>query len=359
MASRRIWWVLMSSGGAGSRMRLVLRRLAPLVLVASLTAAWAPSIGDPNSQHVANSAHVGMLQSDAPPSTTGPVLDLVDGSTGRVLFSRQAYLHHAIGSITKLMTAILVVSHLKLTRVITISPHAASITGSTMWLLAGDRVSVRSLLYGLLIPSANDAAEQFAETIGGSDKGFAIMMNRQARRFHLKCSHYVTPYGLDAPHQYSCAADVAHMSRILLTHTLLARIVSTKHIVMPSAGSGVSFDLTNTNLLLGVYPGAIGVKTGTTDQAGAAVSAAAKRDGHTVIAVVLGSTDYGRFSDAGALMNFAFADYVWPKAPETMWSTRSLEQRQSRVKVAPIPKWEDEWISLNRGGYVVAPPASH
>jgi D-alanyl-D-alanine carboxypeptidase len=300
-----------------------------------------------------------MLPMDNPPSTIGPVIDVVDGATGRVLVSRQAYEHHAIGSITKLMTAILVVKHLKLKRVITISSYAASISGSTMWLLAGDRVPVRSLLYGLLIPSANDAAEQFAETVVGNDKGFAVMMNRQARRFHLRCSNYVTPYGLDAPHQYSCATDVAHMSRLLLSNRLLARIVSTQHIVVPSAGSAVSFDLTNTNLLLGAYAGTVGVKTGTTDAAGAAVSAAARRNGHTVIAVVLGSTDYGRFSDAAALMTFAFRDYVWPNPSATMWATESLEHQRQAVKVAPVPRWEAEWISLNHGRYVVTPPASH
>jgi D-alanyl-D-alanine carboxypeptidase len=300
-----------------------------------------------------------MLQSDSPPATIGPVIDLVDLATGRVLYSRQAYQHHAIGSITKLMTAMLVVKHLKLSKVIMISSYAASISGSTMWLLGGDRVSVRSLLYGLLIPSANDAAEQFAETIGGGDKHFAAMMNAQARRFHLNCSNYVTSYGLDAPHQYSCAADVAHMSRLVLSNRLLARIVSTKNIVVPSAGSGVTFNLTNTNLLLGAFHGTIGIKTGTTDAAGAAVSAAARRNGHAVIAVVLGSTDFGRFSDAAALLTFAFQDYAWPRPSATMWSTPSLERTRSKVTTAPIPGWEEEWISLNRGGYVVAPPASH
>ena len=161
------------------------------------------------------------------------------------------------------------------------------------------------------------------------------MMNAQARRFHLQCSHYVTPYGLDAPHQYSCAADVAHMSRLLLTHPLLARIVSTRHIIVPSAGSGVTFNLTNTNLLLGNYPGTIGVKTGTTDAAGASVSAAAKRDNHDVVAVVLGSSDFGRFSDAAALLSFAFTDYVWPQNAGTMWSTRSLEK--PRRSPRPLP----------------------
>jgi serine-type D-Ala-D-Ala carboxypeptidase (penicillin-binding protein 5/6) len=228
-----------------------------------------------------------------------------------------------------------------------------------MWLLAGDRVPVRSLLYGLLIPSANDAAEQFAESMAGNDKKFAVMMNAQARRFHLQCSNYVTPYGLDAPHQYSCAADVAHMSRLLLTHPLLARIVSTQHIIVPSAGSGVTFNLTNTNLLLGNYPGAIGVKTGTTDAAGASVTAAAKRGNHTVIAVVLGSSDFGRFSDAAALLTFAFNDYTWPQSTGTMWSTRSLEKPRTLPKTAPIPRWEEEWISVNKTGYVIAPPMSH
>lgn len=331
---------------------------ATLLALSGLVSGWAPALRDPNTGLRLVDSNAAALAEDTVPATLGPVIDLVDGATGRTLYSARASERHAIGSLTKLMTALLAIHHLKLNSIVTVSALAASISGSTMWLLAGDRVSVRSLLYGLLIPSGNDAAEQLAETVAGSDSRFARMMNLQARRYGLRCSHYFTPHGLDAPGQYSCAADTATMTRLVLQNPLLARIVSTRHIVVPSADPSLKFDLVTTNLLLNWYPGAVGVKTGTTDAAGASVSAAARRNGHTVIAVVLGSTDFGRFSDAAALLNMAFDDYVWPSSAATMWSTASLESHRATI-AAPIPHWEDAWLSVGERGFVSAPFDPH
>ncbi|HZT95608.1 MAG TPA: hypothetical protein VFB34_02105 [Chloroflexota bacterium] len=340
-----------------SRTRLVTRHWSRLLLALLITVTiggWAPSLRDPSSGYQLLDSQMSAVGSDRVPQTIGPVVDVVDGATGRPLVAERAYEKHAIGSLTKLMTVELAVRHLPLDRIITINQQAASEPGSTMWLEAGDRVSVRSLLYGALIPSGNDAAEALALAVAGTERRFALMMNREAKAFGLQCSHYVTPHGLDAPNEYSCAEDVAHMTRIVLRTPLLSRIVATKHIVVPSAQKGLDFNLVNTNLLLGNYPGIIGVKTGTTDATGAAVSAAARRNGHVVIAVVLGSTDFGRFSDAASLLTFAFDDYTWPSNEDTMWSTESL-MRHRRDATAPIPQWELPWITVNRGGYVDAP----
>ncbi len=347
-----------SAQGAESASRRTLPsfvlRFCLIILASVFLCAWAPSIRDPSSGYQLQDSQVPAIATDAVPATAGNVLDVVDGTTGRVLVSERAYQKHAIGSITKLMTVVLALKHLSLNRVITVNSQAASEPGSTMWLTAGDRVTVRSLLYGALIPSGNDAAEALALAVSGTQQRFAALMNRQAHDFRLKCSHYVTPHGLDAPGEYSCAADVAHMTRIVLGYPVLAKIVDTKHIVVPSAGGGVNFNLTNTNLLLGSFPGIIGVKTGTTDAAGASVSAAARRAGHVVIAVVLGSTEFGRFSDAATLLTFAFNNYEWPTSSDTMWSTQSLMHHRA-VTTAPVPRWESGWISVGKAGYVTAP----
>lgn len=321
------------------------------------TVSWSPGLADQQSQLHLSAAQVAELGTDTAPATIGPVTDLVDDASGVTMYQRNAYHRHAIGSITKLMTALLTVHRLNLNKVVTVSHQAASTPGSTMGLVAGDRLTVRSLLYGLLIPSGNDAAEELAETMAGDDKGFALLANHQAKLYHLECSHYVTPHGLDAPHQYSCAADVAALTRIVLRTRLLAHIVQTRSIVIHGACCGEAFPLVNTDLLLGNYPGAIGVKTGTTDEAGGALSGAARQDGHTLIAVVLGSTEYGRFPDAESLLNFGFGDFVWPNSIDTMWSTASLEHRT--IHSTPIPKWEEPWMSVSSNGQTVAPRDDH
>lgn len=319
-----------------------------------LLSGWGPSFRDPGSGQRIGGFQASFLSRDQVPATLGSVIDVVDAATGRTLYSKFAYRRHAIGSITKLMTVMLAIHHLHLNHVVTVSQTAATVGGSTMWLVAGDRLSVRALLYGALIPSGNDAAEELAETMAGSDRGFARLANRQAHLYGLRCSHYVTPHGLDAKGQYSCAGDVATMTRLVLSQPLLARIVSTRHIVVKGAVPNESFDLTTTNLLLNTYAGAIGVKTGTTDAAGASVSGAARRHGHVLIAVVLASTDFGRFSDAAALLTFGFRDYTWPQSPDTMWSTQSLISGRAPT-VAPVPSWESEWITVGKRGVVSAP----
>lgn len=328
--------------------------LALVILSAVCLVGWAPQLQDPSTSLRLTDTQAAAIKSDSQPKTFGPVVDLVDDATGRQLYENQAYRHHAIGSITKLMTVSLVVRRLKLNRVVTVSPYAASIGGSTMWLQAGDRLAVKALLYGALIPSGNDAAEELAETMGGNDKGFAKIANRAAQQFGLKCSHYVTPHGLDAPGEYSCAADVATMTRLVLSVPLLAHIVSTKQITVYGIVKGESFPLINTNLLLTSYKGAIGVKTGTTDAAGFSVSGAARRRGHVLIAVVLASTPYGRFSDAASLLTFGFRDYVWPTPADTMWSTASLEGPAKSVE-GPVPRWEVGWLRVGPKGNVVVP----
>lgn len=328
-----------------------------LVAVLAVT-GWSPAISDPMTGTRLTDSSASVLAVDSAPPVIGPVIDVVDAVTGRTLYSRFAYRRHAIGSITKLMTAMLTVKRLKLARVVTVSAKAASTPGSTMGLMRGDRLTVRALLTGLLLPSGNDAAEELAETMAGSDRGWARLANRQVRLYGLRCSRYVTPHGLDAKGQYSCAGDVATMTRLVLANHLLARIVATKQTTVRGVSPARSFRLQNTNLLLRSYPGAIGVKTGTTDQAGASLSAASRRGGHVVIAVVLGSTALGRFSDGASLLTFGFRDFLWPRPVDTLWSTASLMTGRSPLE-APVPRWEAGWITVGQRGMVSAPYDSH
>jgi D-alanyl-D-alanine carboxypeptidase len=156
------------------------------------------------------------------------------------------------------------------------------------------RVSVQALLYGLLLPSGNDAAVALAERISGSDRKFARLMNRRARQLGLSCTHYVSSYGLQDGNR-SCPADLAALSRLAMREPRIAHIVRHEHanIRFPYL-RGKHLDLYSTNPLLRAgYPGTIGLKTGFTDPAGHCLVAIVRRGGHTLGAVLLNSPGTG------------------------------------------------------------------
>lgn len=234
----------------------------------------------------------------------------VDLDTLQPLYQHDATAHRAPASLVKMMTAALALDHLRPTNVITVPAGAPSVAaavgGTTMGLIPGERLSLHDLLYGMLLPSGNDAAYTLAERVGGSQSGFAALMNAKALKLGMHDTHFVQGYGLDANDQYSTAWDLARLARSNLAHYSLFRdIVGTAHHVIGQGLFHHAFDLYNTNQLLGVYPGAFGVKTGTTPDAGENVIGAVRRDGHRVLVVIMGATD--RYADATALLNYAVA----------------------------------------------------
>jgi serine-type D-Ala-D-Ala carboxypeptidase (penicillin-binding protein 5/6) len=208
-------------------------------------------------------------------------------------------------SLTKMMTAIVAAERLDPAAMIdvTVNGPALSIeTDSTvMGLEPGDRLSVRDLLFGLLLRSGNDAALTLAEAAAGSEEDFVALMNDKAEELGLDETTLRNPHGLDADGHYSSASDMATVGSALLADPLLAEIVATKTHT-PDWPRG---PLENINLMLNNYPGAIGVKTGYTDGAGQAIVAAAERDGRRIIVSVLRSEDL--FVDASKLLDWGFA----------------------------------------------------
>jgi D-alanyl-D-alanine carboxypeptidase (penicillin-binding protein 5/6) len=212
-----------------------------------------------------------------------------------------------MASTTKIMTALLALERGNLNQVVTVDVNAADMPDSSvMGLSPGERLTLRDLLYGLLLPSGNDAARQIARTIAGSEPAFVDLMNRRAAELGLADTHYANPHGLDAPGHYTSAADLAKLARIALRNPTFAQIVATQQ---KTVKGRATYDLHSTNPLLG-QPGVEGVKTGHTDLAGACLVAAVRRDGHRVITVVLNSPDYS--AEALALAYYAFAAYAWP-----------------------------------------------
>lgn len=239
-----------------------------------------------------------------PPSINALAAVVMEASSGRVLFSKNATVKRSIASTTKIMTAIVALENGGLEDEVTISKRAAGIGGSTIGLQTGQKFTLKELLYAMLMSSANDAAIAVAEHIGGTVEGFAEMMNRKAESLGAANSHFVTPHGLDTDSQYSTAYDVAIITRYALKNPVFSEIVSTSTSYIPGHG------LYNTNELLGAYPGVDGVKTGYTGKAGRCLVTTIQKDGMRLVSVVLGSpTRTARANASSALLDYAYENF--------------------------------------------------
>jgi D-alanyl-D-alanine carboxypeptidase len=226
------------------------------------------------------------------PPRSGLLFDL---DTGRVLWRRNPERLLPIASLTKMMTALVVVSRAKPDAHVRITRKALRYAGSGVGVLPrGKRVRLETLLNGLLLPSGNDAARALALHVGGTLAGFIELMNQRAAQMGLRCTHYTSVDGFLDAGNHSCTVDLAALARAMLDQPRLARIVRRRHAILPLAIRGGKVFLYNNNpLILRGYRGVIGVKTGFTDAAGHCLVAAATRHGHRLGVVLLHSPDTG------------------------------------------------------------------
>jgi D-alanyl-D-alanine carboxypeptidase (penicillin-binding protein 5/6) len=223
-----------------------------------------------------------------------------------VLAAGKAHAHVPIASITKLMTVIVALEHVKLSDEVSVQGSAAGVGESSINLRPGERITVRDLVEGALIQSANDAAYALAVYAGHGDlAAFVREMNAKARALRLRDTHFVRPDGLDAPGEYSSAADVTRLARIAMREPEIRDTVR-----MSSATIAGGRVLHTWNDLLGSFPGLIGVKTGHTGAAGWCEVAAARRPGFTVYATILGSPSREqRNADLASLLKWGLSRY--------------------------------------------------
>lgn len=242
----------------------------------------------------------------ATPQLTAQSYLLYDMSSDKIIYEHDSAVARAPASLTKMMTALLVLEHGNLDALVTVQPEdlpSDMADSSTMGLKAGETISVTDLLWGLLLPSGNDAANVLARQVSGSVANFVAAMNQRSQELGLKETHFANPHGLDADGHVSSAADLLVITRKLWNYPLFRSIVAT------SNSEKAGHNLVNTNELLTTYDGATGVKTGTTDNAGECLIASIERDGQTVFIVILGSSD--RFTDAKTLYDTFRASYSW------------------------------------------------
>jgi len=248
----------------------------------------------------------------APAAAATPQVDargylVMNGGNGEVLLARNADDRLPIASITKLMTALLVTAHAKPNEVVTVDSDAVGVTGSTIRLRAGERLRVRDLMAAALIQSANDSAVALGEYVGARvGTPFATLMNNTAASIGLEDTHFVRPDGLDVPGHYSSAFDVTKLALVAMREPIIRRLVRQENATIAGGRT-----LHTWNDLLGEFPGTFGVKTGHTSRAGWNEVAAARGNGVTIYATILGSPSRSiRNADLEELLGWAMSQYA-------------------------------------------------
>lgn len=249
------------------------------------------------------------VTADAPasaiPSVSAKSAVLMEATSGRILYAKNANERLPMASTTKIMTALVALESGSPDRIVRIPAEAVGIEGSSIYLFEGEKLTLEQLLYALLLSSANDAAVAIAIEIAGSVEKFADLMNQKAMELGLTDTHFVNPNGLDDPEHYTTAFELAVITREALQNPLFRKIVSTKKTTIPQDGEPDRRLLVNHNKLLSRYAGAIGVKTGYTKRSGRSLVSAAERDGVTLIAVTINAPS--DWNDHTALLDYGFS----------------------------------------------------
>lgn len=251
------------------------------------------------------------------PKITSPAAILMEQDTKRVLYGKNHRNKVKIASTTKILTAIVAIENKDLEDMVLISKKAAGTGGSTVGLKAGSEVSLKSLMYGMLLKSGNDCAVAIAEYVGGDVENFANMMNKKAYEIGAKDTYCTNPHGLDSDKNYSTAYDLALITSYAKTNETLSKMLGTESITVPWGTS--SKYLSNTNRLLFTYEYCDGGKTGFTNGANRCLVATAKKDDLKVIAVVLGAvtTDI-RFNETKELLKYGVENYKMTDVSESI-----------------------------------------
>jgi D-alanyl-D-alanine carboxypeptidase (penicillin-binding protein 5/6) len=239
---------------------------------------------------------------------------VMDLQSGIFLYEKNPYTRMPVASLTKIMTAVIIIESHDLDEVVTIDENYGALpeekTGVKIWLQKGEEITVRNLLTALLVRSAGDAALALAKYHSGSVEAFVEEMNKRASEMNLMDTHFTNPVGVDEDNHYSSSYDLSILTKRALRFKIFRNIVQLKEAEVTSTDGRIKHAFKSTNLLLNSYLDIRGVKTGTTDSAGESViNLARSENGHEIIAVLLNSPD--RFQENKSIIDWVFRNYRW------------------------------------------------
>lgn len=262
---------------------------------------------------------------------------LMEPDTGEIIYELNADEHLEPASVTKIMSVLLIYEALadgKITKndIVTASETASNMGGSQIWLEPGEQMTIDEMLKAILVVSANDCTVAVAEHLCGSEQSFVNLMNSKAKELKMNNTNFVNSTGLPAENHYTCARDIAAMTRELIKYDDVFNYT----LIWMDTLRGGEFGLSNTNKLIRFYPGANGMKTGFTDSAGYCMSATAEREGMKLISVVMKApTSDERFSDAKKLLDYGFANFCVYKMSEDAYKTiKVVGGKENEVKIS-------------------------
>lgn len=297
----------------------------------------------------------------AVPEIIGEAGILIDGRTGQVLYTKNENAKLEPASTTKMITCLLALENLELDHVMTIDDETPFTEGSRIYLLEGEQITVEDVLYALMLESANDAAVALAKEIAGNTDDFAVMMNERAKELGATNTNFLNPNGLHLDGHVSTVQDLAMIAKGCMENEMFRKLCSTYYHYIPATNRQDERHMYSTNRLLydektkipvnGVnipakYDGIVGIKTGYTSHAGGCLVAGAERDGTFLIAVVMKSTDLGRFGDCVAMLDYGFASYHTVQAADAAADLGTAQVKRGAVREVDIHLKDNAYATL-------------
>ncbi len=274
---------------------------------------------------------------------------VIDAYSKRILYQNNIYEKKYMASTTKILTAITVIENANLDTLITVGKDTIGIEGSSIYLVEGEKLTVKDLLYGLMLRSGNDCAETLAKHVSGSNKAFSLLMNETAKKIGAVNSNFVNPHGLHDDNHYTTAYDLALISAYAIKNPDFLEIVSTKTVKIPYNNDQKRV-LINKNKMLSQYEGATGIKTGFTKKAGRCLVSSANKKGLELISVVLNCPPM--FERSKELLDNSFSMYKQYKLIESDFIIDFIESERGAIPIhvkedIVLPLTEYEYDNLN------------
>lgn len=274
---------------------------------------------------------------------------VMEVKSGRVLHENNARTKKFMASTTKILTAIVVIENCNLDDLVTVTADTVGVEGSSIYLETGEKITVRELLYGLMLRSGNDCAETLAKYCSGNNKKFAELMNETALKIGAKNSNFVNPHGLHDDNHYTTAYDLALISCYAISNQVFKEIVSTKSINISNSNHDYVRHLINKNKMLDEFDGTTGIKTGFTKKAGRCLVTSCQRNGMELVCVVLNCPPM--WEQSKQLLTTCFNEYINYKLVESDYIIDFLDVENSNIKcgvyvksdvVLPLDSYEKE-----------------